>query len=136
MATEINATPFKALYVTIPLYNLAQMLYKLSIIVQSSRLFTTGIATTLIKCLKAWIIACGIMTVSSSLFWCSPVAKTWDPTLSGWCVDRAGLNYSIASFNILNDLLLLSIPAPFIFKLQIQQKRRIILYCVFTCGVL
>jgi len=131
-----NLTPFlQAIYATVPCYNLAQTFYKLSIIVQASRLFTAGIATKLIRCLIAWIIACGILSVSGSLFWCSPIAKAWDSPVDGWCVDRANLNYAISGFNIVNDLLLLSIPAPFIFRLQLPQKQRIVLYGVFACGV-
>lgn len=90
----------------------------------------------IMKALIAWIIACGIMSVCGSLFYCFPVAKAWDDSLEGWCVNRSNLNYSIAGFNILNDMFLVSIPFPFLLKLQVAQKQRIVLLSVFACGLM
>lgn len=42
----------------------------------------------------------------------------------------------MAGFNILNDIMLLIIPLPFLTKLQLPRKQRIILISVFACGLL
>ncbi|KAF4634265.1 hypothetical protein G7Y89_g3845 [Cudoniella acicularis] len=129
--------PFLAsLFSTVPCYNMAQTLYKLSITVQSYRLFSTPNGQKIMKFMMFWITVCGIMSVSGSIFYCGPVAKAWDDSISGWCVDRTALNYSISGFNIVNDLALLLIPTSFLLKLQVPQKQRIVLISVFACGFL
>ncbi|KAK2614529.1 hypothetical protein N8I77_001341 [Diaporthe amygdali] len=124
-----------ALYVTVPFYNLTQTFYKLSLTTQAARLFTTRTAARIMKAAILWVCACGIMSFCAALFFCFPIAKAWDDSLQGWCVDRPALNYSVAGFNIVNDLMLLIIPLPFLQKLQIPRKQRIILVSVFACGL-
>lgn len=126
----------QALYATVPCYNMAQTLYKLSITTQSYRLFATVRAQKIMKILIGWILVCGIMSVSGSLFYCRPIPKAWDDSIPGQCVNRSNLNYAIAGFNILNDVALLLIPVPFLLTLQIAKKQRIVLICVFACGAL
>lgn len=115
---------------------MSQTLYKLSITAQSYRIFTTPETQRRIQYMFGWILVCGIMSVSGSLFYCSPPAKAWDESIDGWCVNRSNLNYAIAGFNILNDMLLLAIPAPFILRLHIPQKQRVVLTSIFACGFL
>ncbi|KAB5517004.1 putative integral membrane protein [Coniochaeta sp. 2T2.1] len=125
-----------AMYSTVACYNIAQTSYKLSIAIQSYRLFSTSMGKKIIKGLIGWISACGIMSISASFFYCSPVPKAWDDSIDGWCVDRSKLNYAIAGFNILNDIFLVSIPFPFLLKLQVAKKQRVVLLSVFACGVI
>lgn len=124
------------MYSTVPCYNIAQTCYKLSIAIQSYRLFSTSMGKKIMKALIGWIIVCGIMSISASFFYCSPVPKAWDDSIEGWCVNRSNLNYAIAGFNILNDMFLVSIPFPFLIKLQVAQKQRIVLLSVFACGLM
>ena len=126
----------QALFSTVPLYNFTQTFYKLSILTQSYRLFTTVMGQRIIKCLIAWIIVCGIMSVCGSLFYCFPIARAWDFSLPGYCLNRQALNYSISGFNIVNDLILVAMPAPFLMRLQLPKKQRIVLISVFACGAM
>ncbi|EPE34284.1 hypothetical protein GLAREA_09978 [Glarea lozoyensis ATCC 20868] len=125
-----------ALFSTVPLYNFTQTFYKLSMLTQSYRLFTTVMGQRIIKFLIAWIIVCGIMSVCGSIFYCFPVAKAWNFSLEGFCFNRPALNYSISGFNIVNDLILVAIPTPFLMKLQLPKKQRIVLISVFACGAI
>jgi hypothetical protein len=124
------------LFTTVPLYNLTQTLYKLSITTQSYRLFTTQWGKKIMKGLIAWILACGIMSVSGSLFYCIPVRKAWDDSVEGHCSNRVIINYSVSGFNIVNDLFLLGIPVPFLLNLHLPKKQRVVLISVFACGFL
>lgn len=83
-----------------------------------------------------WILVCGIMSVLTSLFYCKPLQKAWNLSLDGSCADLSSLHYSISAINILNDVLLLAIPAPFIIRLQVPKKQRILLISIFACGAL
>lgn len=81
-------------------------------------------------------MVCGIMSISASFFYCWPVPKAWDDSIPGRCVNRSNLNYAVAGFNILNDMFLVSIPFPFLIKLQVAQKQRVVLLSVFACGIM
>jgi predicted benzoate:H+ symporter BenE len=124
------------LWWNVPLYNLTQTLYKLSLVSQSYRLFDTHRGRSVMKFILVWIVACGIMAVFASFFYCTPVAYAWDTSLNGTCLDRKPLNFSIASFNILNDLLLFAIPIPFLLTLQLVKRQRVLLLSVFSCAIL
>ncbi|KAG9246623.1 putative integral membrane protein [Calycina marina] len=135
--SESLSSFLQALYITVILYNMTQLFYKLSIVAQSYRLFTTSSGKRAMEVLICWIIACGIGTVFASIFACIPVQKFWVVALkTGHCSDNAILNYTISSFNILNDLFLLSIPIPFLVKLQLPKKERIVLGSVFATGAI
>jgi hypothetical protein len=118
------------------MYNVAQTCYKLSIAVQSYRLFSTDRSRIVIKALIGLIMACGIMTITGSAFYCFPAAKAWNDSIDGWCVDRAVLYYCTSAFNILNDLFLMALPFPFLLTLRVDHKNRVVLCSVFSCGVL
>ena len=118
------------------MYNVAQTCYKLSIAVQSYRLFSTDRSKNIIKVLIAWISACGIMTITGSAFYCFPAAKAWNDSIDGWCVNRAVLYYCTSAFNILNDLFLMALPFPFLLTLRVDQRNRVVLCSVFSCGLL
>lgn len=125
---------YQALYATIPLYNLSQTLYKLSVATQLYRLFNTPKNQLKIKIMFAWILLCGMYTVLGCLFYCSPVKKAWDVFVPGTCMDRDVLHYTISALNILNDLLLIAVPLYFVLKLQIPKKQRLVLASIFSCG--
>jgi hypothetical protein len=127
---------YQALYATIPLYNLSQTLYKLSVATQLYRLFNTPKNQLKIKIMFAWILLCGMYTVLGCLFYCSPVKKAWDVFVPGTCMDRDVLHYTISALNILNDLLLIAVPLYFVLKLQIPKKQRLVLASIFSCGAL
>ncbi|KAB5559607.1 putative integral membrane protein [Coniochaeta sp. 2T2.1] len=130
-------TPFlQSLLATVSMYNVAQTRYKLSIAVQSYRLFSTDRSRKVIKGLFLWIFACGIMTITGSAFYCFPAAKAWDDSIDGWCVNRAILYYCTSAFNILNDLFLMALPFPFLLTLHVARKHRVVLCSVFSCGAL
>lgn len=81
-----------------------------------------------------WIVVCGLFSLCGTLFYCSPVSKSWNTLQDGHCVNRNALNYVISTFSIFNDLMLLVIPIFFLRALQIAQKQRIILISIFACG--
>lgn len=86
--------------------------------------------------LLIWMTVYGLFCLLSSIVTCVPIAKYWDPSIPGGCIDRSKLHYALAGFNIANDIALLVLPMPFLKGLQIQKKSKIILYCVFACGSL
>ncbi|KAF9872151.1 hypothetical protein CkaCkLH20_10488 [Colletotrichum karsti] len=124
----------RALYATVVLYNFTQLSVKFSILSQYRRIFRTDGAKRIITGLIIWLAVYAAFCLGTSIFTCWPVAKYWDNSIEGGCIERSVLNYAIAGFNILNDLIILFIPIPWLRNLQVTFRAKLVLIGVFTCG--
>jgi hypothetical protein len=72
----------------------------------------------------------------SLLFACKPVAASWDPLLlpTAICVNRGGIYIATAVIGIVTDVMLISIPIPTIWGLQMPTKQKIGLTLIFGVG--
>ncbi|KJZ75160.1 hypothetical protein HIM_05354 [Hirsutella minnesotensis 3608] len=124
----------QALYATILAYSFTHLSVKFSILFQCKRIFTERSAQRLFLGLISWLTVYGLFCFLSSTFTCVPVAKYWDDTLPGGCLNRSTLHYFLAGFNIMNDIMLLAAPVPYLRNLQIPRRAKIVLMAVFACG--
>jgi hypothetical protein len=69
-----------------------------------------------------------------TVFTCYPVAKYWDESIPGKCLDNRALRYAFAGINIVNDLAILVAPMPFLRNLHIARRIKLILMGVFAAG--
>lgn len=69
-----------------------------------------------------------------TVFTCYPVAKYWDDSIPGKCLDNRALRYAFAGINIVNDIALLVAPMPFLRTLQIERRIKFALMGVFAVG--
>ncbi|KAH7119235.1 hypothetical protein EDB81DRAFT_952604 [Dactylonectria macrodidyma] len=109
---------------------------KFSILLQCKRIFSSTSAQHLFTGLIVWLSIYGLFCLLSSIITCWPVAKYWDNTISGGCIDRSKLHYVFAGFNIINDIALLVAPLPFLTNLHIARRAKLVLIGVFGCGCL
>lgn len=72
----------------------------------------------------------------SLLFACRPIAASWDPLLAGiaQCVNRGAIYITTAIIGIVTDVILLCLPIPTIWKLQMPLKQKIGLTGIFIIG--
>lgn len=83
-----------------------------------------------------------VSVLFAATFQCKPIAKSWDATLPGRCIDYAeSFVVFIASSeciypNIVIDILILGLPIWEIAKLHITGKQRLALLFVFLLGAL
>jgi hypothetical protein len=82
------------------------------------------------------LITCfALSIILSCLLICRPLALNWDPTLEGTCGDQL-LSYTITgSFNLATDVIVLLLPLPYLWKLQMKLYKKIILSCTFSLGI-
>jgi hypothetical protein len=111
-----------------------QLMVKFSILTQYKRVFSTETSRKIFISLLIYLTVYALFCLGSSILTCVPVAKYWDDTIPGGCINRSNLHYGIAAVNILNDFILLCIPAPFLRKLQITKRAKYVLIGCFTCG--
>lgn len=119
---------------TIAAYNFTQLAVKFSTLVQYKRIFTLPLAQRIFIALICWLSIYTLPCLILPLVSCWPVAKLWDQTLPGRCINQGILQYTLAIINILNDLAILIAPWPFLKALRVSSKARIALISIFGCG--
>ncbi|MCJ1463804.1 hypothetical protein MMC07_002413 [Pseudocyphellaria aurata] len=76
------------------------------------------------------------ISIVITIFECRPVARSWDKTIHGTCMNVGIFFYANASFNVVSDLMVMGLPVPVIAKLQLAKKTRIGLAFLFFVGTI
>ncbi|CAM1506170.1 Fc.00g058110.m01.CDS01 [Cosmosporella sp. VM-42] len=116
-------------------YTICHLAVKLSISFQCLRIFeSTVVARRIFISLIVFLCIYGTMCLLMTIITCWPVAKYWDDSIPGKCMDSRALRYAFAGINIVNDIALLVAPMPFLSSLQIARRAKFVLIGVFACG--
>ena len=67
---------------------------------------------------------------------CIPLAKIWDPTLPGHCVDASTLYTTVAVIILVSDFMMLLLPLTWIWKSMMSTKKKVGVSCVFAIGIM
>jgi hypothetical protein len=85
----------------------------------------------------AFIAAWSIMVVLTAFVLCQPVAFNWDNTIPGGkCADQPSAFLAIGILDLLVDLMVLVLPLPMIWSLQLPLGNKIALFAIFGVGIL
>ena len=76
------------------------------------------------------------ISVITTVFQCRPVNGLWDLTVKSECVDISKLGIVVGSMNVLTDFLLLCLPLPQLWKLQMRRGTKLQLIGIFSIGSL
>lgn len=126
----------QAFYASIIVYNVAMCLAKISILLQYRRIFSIGMIQVVtfygICFLLAWTITlCFLLPLV-----CIPVAKFWDASIPGRCLNSLIIWYVMASINVATDFAVFFLPLPVIRSLQLPRRQKLMLVGVFSLGLL
>ncbi|CAO2653666.1 Nn.00g030770.m01.CDS01 [Neocucurbitaria sp. VM-36] len=96
-----------------------------------SRLFLLAVWTTVFICAGAYT---GIFF--SLVFACKPIAASWNPLLLGTavCINRGAIYIATAVIGVVTDVILIALPIPTIWGLQMPMKQKIGLTAIFGIG--
>jgi len=75
-------------------------------------------------------------TIIAGVFQCVPVEKAWNKNKPGHCYNLVDAWYSNAVFSIITDIFILMFPMHMVYKLQRDQREKLLLYGVFGLGFL
>ncbi|KAJ6045710.1 hypothetical protein N7499_003626 [Penicillium canescens] len=107
---------------------------KISILLMYARIFPTrGFRITAIilgSIVIGWVVA----IICVSVFQCTPIAKAWNPTLSGACINLKGSFIGNAVPNILTDIAILALPVHVVWGLHATVTHRLSVIAVFLLG--
>ena len=80
----------------------------------------------------AWLLA----FLMSIIFMCTPIKKVWETTIPGTCIDNRKLWTGSAASSLIIDIIILVMPLPMLWKLQLKTIRKLQICAVFICGYL
>jgi hypothetical protein len=66
---------------------------------------------------------------------CTPLEKHWDVWLPGTCIEWQPLHIAVMAFNLIDDVVILLLPQPVIWKLQLTRKQKLGVSAIFSIGL-
>ncbi|KAI3053606.1 hypothetical protein CBS76997_125 [Aspergillus niger] len=136
LAPEVVRRQLKALWITIPLYNLTLTLTKLSLIFLYRRLFPTHTYRILLILTLIFVIITGLWMVLSTLIFCIPINAFWDTSIPHTCLPEDVVWCLNAAFQITTDLILVVLPLPILANLNLPKRQKAALLVIFALGFL
>ena len=109
---------------------------KLSVLMLYYRVFRVKSFKLAASVVGAIVMAWGVCVTFLFIFTCIPIQKLWNPTVPGQCINQMGTWIANAASTILTDLLILLLPAPNIWKLQLKRPVKIGVCLSFGLGLL
>ncbi|KAL0929576.1 uncharacterized protein CTRU02_215475 [Colletotrichum truncatum] len=125
----------KLLYVGSLLYAVLQAVGKLSIVLFLMRIFPLTSFQRLARALTLLIFLHGAALLIPSAIQCLPINSIWDRNITERrCVNLTAVGYSNSALAIAEDVAILVLPIPQIWRLQISLHRRLALLALFSIG--
>ena len=74
--------------------------------------------------------------IITTILACSPIAKIWNPLITGHCFNLFDQYVSTACINTASDIVILILPQVSIWKLQMALRKRLQISAIFFVGIL
>ncbi|RHZ46945.1 uncharacterized protein CDV56_102134 [Aspergillus thermomutatus] len=126
----------KALWVSIPFYNLTLALTKISLIILYMRLFaaTNKRFRTLLIVFLVFIIIVGLWIVLSNFLICIPVRGFWDRSVPSTCLSTTVVWCLNAALQIVTDIVVVTTPIPTLARLRLPGRQKFAVILMFALG--
>ncbi|KAI0383179.1 hypothetical protein F5Y04DRAFT_30437 [Hypomontagnella monticulosa] len=132
---EQNVIPFGILeYTSAPLYILAVLGFKLSLLVSYFRFVPQGMCKYGVSCVLASCTAFHVACLIVHMSMCQPVASQWDPSIIGKCVNIRAYYMASAALTVVFDFAVMFLPFPVLIKTKIPTKKKVVLLGLFALG--
>lgn len=136
---QITLTKFQSFMAWLILYGLSIALSKCAILLLYVRVFTTGNKPFVIGvCLTGFVVmATGLANTFVAIFQCHPIAYEWDKTIQGGkCIDEVAFTRYMTIPNVVTGAIMLVIPLPLSWRLNLTVSARIGLTATFLHGIM
>ncbi|TRX91834.1 hypothetical protein FHL15_007387 [Xylaria flabelliformis] len=126
---------YKCAYAIEQLYGAGVAFPKLSIIASYLRVLTDRRSRWIAKIIGVIVALTGTAVVITSLASCKPFSARWDPVLSPTaCINPVTYWQASSIPNVFTDIVMLILPLPMVWNLQIDRGQKIALTLVFALG--
>ncbi|KAI9850261.1 MAG: hypothetical protein M1838_005944 [Thelocarpon superellum] len=133
-APDLISRGLESLYLGQLLYAVVYPLLKISILLLFHRVFVLPKFRMCVKLCIALVTGQLIGGTVASAVSCFPAVAFWDLSIQGRCVDMTALYYAASGINIATDLVILFLPMPIIWRLNVAQRQKNVLCTMFLLG--
>ena len=109
---------------------------KLSVMVFYLRVFVNRGLRLATKAALTFVVLWSIGNFLQVFLICRPFPKTYDPTVEGECGNQVASFIAIGAFNIITDVIILSLPLPTVWSLKMSTPAKLGLTGVFLVGLM
>ncbi|MCJ1279146.1 hypothetical protein MMC21_006970 [Puttea exsequens] len=110
------------------------LLTKISVLMLFHRIFIIPVFRLLLKIIGVVMLLWWVGTILADTLICIPIAANWDPTISAHCGNKQSLAIVPPIPWIVTDLIILLMPLPMVWKLQLPRLQKVGLACLFLLG--
>jgi len=130
-----NVEVFSQLSITSEtMYNVAIPVIKISILYLYRRIFPQPWFNRALIVLGGFIVAYSLAQIFADIFQCVPISSLWGATAPEFCINYPALIISMGVVNTVTDIIMLSLPMPLLWKLQLSTMRKRLLTGLFLMG--
>ena len=116
-------------------YNTGITLVKVSALFFYARVFRVSqIFRTCLWATGALVVSWWITFDILAICTCNPPRKQWDTEIAGHCLDSYKTFVAAATPNVIIDVIILVLPLPMLWKLQVSLRRKLALVGAFILG--
>ena len=119
-------------------YSVALLFAKLSILLLYYRIFGFGSKVYTYLWWSTLFVTVGYLVSSmlASIFSCTPIAASWDVTVSGKCINKPVLFMVNTVLGMVTDLALLVLPTIILWRLNFSRRQKIFVFLLLSIGSL
>ncbi|KAI1082796.1 hypothetical protein F5B20DRAFT_577875 [Whalleya microplaca] len=108
---------------------------KLSVLCFYLRVFEDAKLRKVIMGVGLLVLVWTVGNVMEPFLICTPFQYTYDQSIPGICGSKKGVSISIGIFSAVTDFIIIALPIPAIWKLPINQKRKVAATSLFLIGL-
>ncbi|KAJ5982347.1 hypothetical protein N7451_012447 [Penicillium sp. IBT 35674x] len=138
LSDDVAVNQMHYLWLSIPFYNLALILSKISALFLFIRIFRTKSLLFATYILMGFLFIAGFWMIVSGFVSCIPISDFWraPPRVAAQhCLPQGPVWYSNAAMQIFSDVVILVIPMPWLYRLQLPQQQKIGIMLVYGVGI-
>ena len=135
---KASADPAKSLFGIKPEWAFANAFVKLSIL----HLYTTIFPQKWFRITAYIMMVLAVLYSLSALleifFSCFPMPYLWDPAGNpgGYCINLGEAWLAVGLTNMIEDIIIILLPLPVLWSLQLDTRRKLIITAIFSLGIL
>ena len=124
------------LYVGYFFYDVGISLPKLSALLFYARVFHVNGSRfhIMLWIIGGFVISWILFAIFSTIFQCTPIRKAWEPTVPGYCLNTYQWWLGSAISSVIIDAIILVLPMPKLWRLQLKPMRKVIITIIFISG--
>jgi hypothetical protein len=88
------------------------------------------------KILGAIIIAWNVGDIIGGFLICRPLARNWDFTIRGTCGSQPNYYFAMGIINIISDIFLIGLPMPYLYRLSMPTKKKLMAAGMLSIGIM